>query len=369
MRIVYVIDAYAVWGGIERVLADKMNYLVEHAGCEVTLLTVSQCNHPLTFGLHSSIRHVDLDVRMHQQYQYWWLKRLVKRLELEFLLKKRLSIALKDINPDVLVCTKLAFVDVLLDLKGEIPLVVESHTLCKSEKVDRVGLFRLLYIKFLKRSIRQTDALVALTEGDAADWSSLTTNVRVIPNIVHLNETGRYSNCSNKRAIFVGRLVEQKGIQELITIWRIVNGHHPDWQLDVYGDGHLDSISEIKLFVHPPTNSIMEEYNNSSILLMTSVYEPFGLVLPEAMSCGLPVVAFDCPYGPSSIISDGVDGFLVKKRKIDEFVQRVDQLICSYDLRRQMGQAGIQSSQRYQASRIMPQWIQLFEDLTSSRAE
>ena len=369
MRIVYVIDTFAVWGGIERVLADKMNYLVEHAGWEVTLLTVSQCNHPLTFGLQSSIKHVDLDVRMYQQYQYRWVKRLLKRQELMFLLKKRLSVALKAIKPDVLVCTKLVFVDVLLALKGDIPLVVESHTLCKSEKMDRVGVLRMLYIKFLKRCIRQADVLVALTEGDAADWSSLTTNVRVIPNIVHLNETGRYSDCTNKRVIFVGRLVEQKGIQELINIWRIVNGHHPDWQLDVYGDGHLDSISEIKLFVHPPTNSLMEEYINSSILLMTSVYEPFGLVLAEAMSCGLPVVAFDCPYGPSSIMSDGVDGYLIKKRKSDEFVQRVDQLICSYDLRQQIGQAGIQSSQRYQASRIMPQWIQLFEDLTSSRVE
>ena len=100
---------------------------------------------------------------------------------------------------------------------------------------------------------------------------------------------------------------------------------------------------------------------------MTSLYEPFGLVLPEAMSCGLPVVAFDCPYGPADIITDGVDGFLVKNRDIDAFVDKVCLLIENKDLRRQMGQNGIASSQRYRADIIMPKWIKLFKQLTSAQ--
>ena len=87
------------------------------------------------------------------------------------------------------------------------------------------------------------------------------------------------------------------------------------------------------------------------------------------MSCGLPVVAFDCPFGPADIITDGVDGYLIEDRDVELFAQRVGQLISDYDLRVKMGKAGIASSKRYQASRIMPQWIQLFEQLTSSRGK
>ena len=161
----------------------------------------------------------------------------------------------------------------------------------------------------------------------------------------------------------MGRLVEQKGIPDLIEIWRIVNSRYPDWQLDVFGNGEMESIPDIKLFVHPPTANITKEYINSSMLLMTSIYEPFGLVLPEAMSCGLPVVAFDCPYGPAEIITNGVDGFLVKNRDIKRYVDSVCQLIESPGLRQTMGAAGIKASQRYQADKIMPQWKQLFEHL------
>ena len=117
------------------------------------------------------------------------------------------------------------------------------------------------------------------------------------------------------------------------------------------------------IVVHEPTSTIFEEYLNGSMLLLTSRYEPFGLVLPEAMSCGLPVVAFDCPYGPVDIISDGIDGFLIKDRSIEEFANKICMLMESEDLRRKLGNAGVLSSQRYQASRIMPLWKNLFEQL------
>ena len=116
---------------------------------------------------------------------------------------------------------------------------------------------------------------------------------------------------------------------------------------------------------HQPTTSIDEEYLKSSMLLMTSRFEPFGLVLPEAMSCGLPVVAFNCPYGPADIISDGEDGFLIKKRDINDYVEKVCLLIENKDMRVKMGKAGILSSQRYKASNIMPLWIQLFSQLSN----
>ena len=376
MRLIYVTDAFAVWGGMERVLADKMNILVGQYGWEVILLTTNQGKHPLTYELHTKIRHIDLDIRMHQQYKYHGIQKVLKRWNLKKKLKEGLKKTLVGIKPDVIVCVKLDFVPVLVDLKGDIPLIVESHTLCHSEKMDEVGMLRRLYIGSLKRSIRKADAVVALTEGDANDWKAYNDNVHVIQNIVTLNESGFYTSFKQKSVIYVGRFSKQKDIDSLLRIWAIIHQQYPDWQLDIYGEGELKDyyLSIIQkmnanIHVYEPTANIMEVYREHSILLLTSLYEPFGLVLPEAMSCGLPVVAFDCPYGPADIITDGVDGYLIEDRDVELFAQRVGQLISDYDLRVQMGKAGIASSKRYQASCIIPQWIQLFEQLTSSRGK
>ena len=388
MRIVYVTDAFAVWGGMERVLADKMNALAGQYGWEVTLITTNQGEHPLTYELHPNVRHVDLGVRLHQEYQFRGFKKLLKRRELKHILKNRIKRVVDDIAPDIIVCVKLVFSPVLTDLKGDLPLVVESHTLCHSEKMDEVGILRRLYIRSLKRNIRKADAVVALTEGDADDWKAYNDNVHVIPNVVHLNDQGDdqgdrslilFQEKDIKRPvplIYVGRFSKQKDIDSLLRIWAIIHQQYPDWRLDIYGEGELKEhyLSIIhkmnaNINVYEPTADIMEVYREHSILLLTSLYEPFGLVLPEAMSCGLPVVAFDCPFGPADIITDGVDGYLIEDRDVELFAQRVGQLISDYDLRVKMGKAGIASSKRYQASRIMPQWIQLFEQLTSSRGK
>lgn len=368
MRISYFTDSFAVYGGMEKVLADKMNILAGKYGWDVTLVTTSQGDHPLPYELHSNVRHFDLGVRMHQQYLYRGIVRLLKRQRLRQMLKSRIRQAISETNPDVMVCVKLDFVGVLTELKGKTPLVVESHTLCNSERMDNVGWLRWMYIWKLKRHIRKADAVVALTEGDAVDWKRYNNNVRVIPNVVHLNDNDSYSSCEQKSIIYVGRFSRQKDIDSLLSIWGFLYEKHKDWQLDIYGEGELKEhvLSKIQamnanIHVYNPTADIMAKYREHSILLLTSTYEPFGLVLPEAMSCGLSVVAFDCPYGPADIITDGVDGFLIKDRSVESFVHRVDQLISSYDLRRRMGQAGILSSSRYRSEVIMPQWVSLFE--------
>ena len=361
MKIVYLYSSLAITGGVERVLVDKMNYLVRHYDYEVYMITSDQGQHLVPYLLDERVHLLDLQIRFHTQYQYCGWQRLKESCRLSRLYHQRLKEELKEISPDIIVCTTSQNVHSLIRIKGNIPLVVECHV--NFTHLDSwLQRARTLYNNYW---IGKADAVVTLTQGDAKNWRHVSSHVHVIPNIVHLNDTGRFSDCVNKRAIFVGRLVEQKGLPDLIEIWRIVNSCYPDWQLDVFGDGEMESIPDIKLFVHPPTTNIMEEYINSSMLLMTSIYEPFGLVLPEAMSCGLPVVAFNCPYGPADIITHESDGFIVQDRDISRYADYVCQLIESPGLRQTMGAAGIKASQRYQADKIMPQWKDLLVSLTS----
>lgn len=358
MKIVYLYSSLAIMGGVERVLVDKMNYLVSR-GYEIYMVTSDQGNHSIPYKLDERVHFCDLQILSYTQYKYHGWQRLKETRRLSRLYRQRLKEKLTEIHPDIIVCTTSQNIHGLLQIKGSIPLIVESHNNFSHPDTW----WHRLQNRLNNYCIRNADAVVTLTHADAVSWRREFRNVHVIPNIVYLNNSGRYSDCTNKRAIFVGRLVEQKGIPDLIKVWRIVNQRHPDWQLDVFGDGKLGSIQEMKLFVHPPTSNIMEEYINSSMLLMTSVYEPFGLVLPEAMSCELPVVAFDCPYGPADIITDGKDGYIISNRDIDAFANKVCQLIENPKLRQEMGGAAVQSAKRYSAEIIMPQWIELFDSL------
>lgn len=371
MRLLYICDALAVYGGLERVLIEKANWLAKQEGYEVCLLTVNQGEHPVSFPLHPDVQSEDLGIQFHQQYQLPFCRRFFLNRQLHRLFRERLAYKIQEKASDVIICTRLDYIRDVISVKGDKPLVFESHSLCLASHFEGDGLLRRIHIRYLQLAVRKAAMTVALTQGDAEEWRKLTPRVCVIPNVVHLNDSGLYSDCTAKSAIFVGRFSKQKDVGSLLHIWRLVHERFPDWCLHIYGgygeeqDSILAKIQQMDadIQVHETTSNMMAEYRESSISLMTSSYEPFGLVLPEAMSCGLPVVAFDCPYGPADIITDGTDGFLISMNKRDDFVNRVCHLMDHFDLRIKMGKSGIESSKRYAECCIMPLWKQLFDRL------
>ena len=373
MRIVYINDALAIWGGLERIIVEKVNELAERYDYEMYLLTANQGDHLIPFPLSPKVTHIDLNIQFHKQYRYHGIHKLLKKIELNRLFVHRLKEHINNINPDVIVCVRSEFASAVSKVKGNIQFVFESHTTRYAQRFVQSDWPTKLKEMINNHSVRSAQRVVALTEGDANDWRGINSHVQVIPNLVHLNSSGHYCNYDSKSVIFVGRFHAQKDISSLLKIWQIVHTRNPEWQLQIYG-GYGEEREQLlpliqkmnaNINVHEPTQNIFDCYLENSIFLLTSRYEPFGLVLPEAMSCGLPVVAFDCPYGPADIITDGKDGFLIKDRNISEFAEKVCMLMDNYELRKTMGLVGIQSSQRYDASLIMPKWKDLFEQLTS----
>jgi len=370
-KILYLVDTFAILGGLERVLADKMNWLSQH-GFHISLLTVNQGSHPLAYPLHKDIDVSNMDILFHKKYDYpLWRRPLIER-SMQRRFCDALAKQIGESSPDVIVFTHTAFVKNILKVCGCIPVVFESHSSClyyHFEQLDMTEKLRHLYrYHYMRRGVSM---LISLTKGDAKVWRRWTPRVETIPNVVHLNTTAYQSDCRSKSVIFIGRYSKQKDVWSLMKIWRLVHQRHPDWTLNLfgdYGDQRDVLLSEIKtmdanVVIHAPTQNMAQEYLENSMLLLTSLYEPFGLVMPEAMSYGLPVVAFDCPYGPADIITDGVDGFLIKDRSVDDFADKVCQLIEDEDLRRRMGAAGMKSAQRYSAENIMPIWKKLFESM------
>lgn len=374
MRVLYLFRSIAVWGGIERMLVDKTNFLVDRYKMDVYLITTDQGTNPIPYELSLGVHHEDFNICFYKQYRYHGLKRLLTARKMlhryEELLAERLNI----INPDVIVCTTADHISSIVKVKGTTPLVVESHSICiRTIESGKYWVQRKLYRRFFLHALSKVDVLVALTEGDAQEWRKYHHHVCLIPNFVHPHKFC-LSNQESKRVIFVGRFDYQKRVHDAIQIWRLVKERHLDWSLEIYGEGEM--LEEIKLMIssvgniniHQPTKDIFQAYSESALLIMTSLFEPFGLVLPEAMSCGLPVVAFDCPYGPKEIVTDGVDGLLVKNYDIVAMAKKICQLIEDKDLRCWMGQNGIASSHSFSHDAIMPIWKGLFEQLLEIRS-
>lgn len=366
MKVVYVYPTLASWGGVERILIDKMNLLAQDMNYKIYILTYNQGEHPIPFQIESCVSHIDLQVRTHVAYRYSGIRKLWEQVKRYRWLYLRLKNQLLEINPDIIVTTTAGELPIICRLKKKIPLVVESHG-GYHHLIDyaTMSIAHRLDIRYRYYLLKRADVIVSLTNSDANLWRGKYPQVRVIPNIARLLPlTSAPSSLSSKRIIYVGRLAEQKGIPELMAVWRIVHHKHPDWQLEMYGEGDHDYVRQLAngITLHSPVTDIFSCYCASSMLVLTSRWEPFGLVIPEAMSCGLPVVSFEGD-GPSSIITDGKDGFLIKNRDVGDFSDRVCQLIENRELRQRMGQTAIQSVQCYASSQIIPMWKDLFESL------
>ncbi|UKK52930.1 glycosyltransferase [Prevotella sp. E2-28] len=374
MKIAYLFPHYAQKAGTERILTDKMNWLAQR-GHEVFALSYEQGTHPYAFTLDEQVRKIDFNVRFFPLYKYNAAKRLLMLIILRRRLVKRLRKFVEKERPNLMVCTTYAPFEIEALTKIckplGIPFIIECHSTYLNTRSETLTSLVMHQRRNLdSKQLAGAERVVVLTEGDAAEWRKVVKKVSVIPNMVHLNQSGLYSNCQNKKVIFAGRLEQQKGLPQLLQIWQKVHMAHPDWTLEVYGTGpqHDWFEKEVKrldigINMHEPTKAIMARYRECGMLMLTSVYEPFGLVLVEAMSSGLPVVSFDCPYGPAGIITDGRDGFLVPPGDIQTFADRLGQLMEDDDLRHAMSQRAIISSQHFSDVKMMPLWEQLFKEM------
>ena len=167
----------------------------------------------------------------------------------------------------------------------------------------------------------------------------------------------------------------QKGFDRLIPAWSIVSKKHPDWTLSIYGDGMRrqleQQIEELGIapncLLEHSVPDIVEKYCESSIFVLSSRYEGFGMVIIEAMACGVPPVSFTCPCGPRDIINDGKDGLLVENGDIKGLAEKICYLIEHEDVRKEMGRSARTSVERFKIEHIAQQWKELFESVLESR--
>ena len=329
-RIVYIVGDLSYPNGMSRVLSQKVNYLAEHTDYELYVVLTEHADKPWYYQLSPKIQHVNFGLDFDSLYQMPFFKRLLAYRRNQKLYCKLLTDYLMQVRPDITVSVLRREINFINDISDGSKKVGELHFNRQTYRIFEkhwlpVGINRYVtqcWQKNLEKEVRRLDRFVVLTQQDASNWGRLE-NMTVIPNPISFFPK-TLSDGQAKQVIAVGRYTRQKGFDLLIQAWKIVNGRHPDWQLNIYGPGnreeyqHMVEVLHLSGAIHcnEASPDIYARYAEHSIFVLSSRYEGFGLVIAEAMATGLPAVSFRCPCGPEDIIKDHEDGLLVENGNI-----------------------------------------------------
>lgn len=377
LKIVYCTPALYLAGGMERVITLKANYFAEHYGYDITIIITEGKGKPYFYPLSNKITVINLNLNFEKLWNCSLLKKIFIYLPKQIKYRKLLDRELMRIRPDITISMLRREINFLYGIKdgskkiGEIHINRDNYRNFKTEKSNPLkNLFAKVWSDSLVGHLKKLDRFVVLTERDRETWIELD-NVEVIPNPSPFMPS-TVSPLTEKRVITVARYSHEKGIDLLLKAWAEVEKQSEDWRLDVYGDGETSSyellidqlgIHHSRCQLHGRTNDVEHEYCHSSIAVCSSRFEGFGMVIVEAMACGLPVVSFDCPWGPRSIIKDGEDGFIVENDNPSALAQGILSLINDKDKRETMSGAARKNAQRFSIDQIAEKWKRLFEEL------
>ena len=377
-KIVFCTPAIYSAGGVERIVSYKASYFAEQMGYDVTIIVTEGQGRACYFPLSDKVKVVNFELGFEELWRASFVKKVYLYLNKQRQYKRLLKAELLRIRPDFTISMLRREINFLIDIPDGSKKIGELHVNRANyrnfEANDSNGLKRL-FAKFWMRSLvgklKRLDQLVVLTDKSKASWPELS-NVTVIPDPITIevkSEEVKSEKCS-KSVITIGRYAYQKGYDLLLQAWAEVEKHYPDWTLEIFGQGDQTDYRQLmsdlgmdsnRCHLNGPVEDVVKAYQNSTLFVLSSRFEGFGLVLVEAMACGLPVVSFDCPAGPDEIITDGVDGLLVPSGDVHALAEKLMTLMADEDLRQRLGKQARKTAQRYDMTSIANQWTALFE--------
>ncbi|MGY5846898.1 glycosyltransferase family 4 protein [Salegentibacter sp. HM20] len=364
MKLLYITNGITGSGGLERVLSIKASLLVDQYDYEIAIVSLNEKKLSPFYSFNNKINFYDITVP----------KALFLNLTAYI---RGLRKIVRDFKPDVIsVCDdglKGFFLPKILG--KQVPIIYERHVSKEIEMRDNFPFWKKQLIrakwKIMEKLAPGFSKFVILTEGNSMEWPSLT-NLKIIPNPLPFYPENS-SSLNNKKVLIVGKQSYQKGQDLLIQAWKIVMEKHPDWVLEIVGKvdesmglkqqlSKLDLAEQVHFF--EPEKNIEQKYSNTSIYVMSSRYEGFGMVLIEAMAFGVPCISFNCNYGPSDIIKHNQNGLLIPNGDINSLAMSIIELIENPERRKALGLQAKIDAQKYLPEQIVKQWDDLFRLIT-----
>jgi N-acetylglucosaminyldiphosphoundecaprenol N-acetyl-beta-D-mannosaminyltransferase len=371
MKKVTILALHLGYGGIERAITDLANNLVEDYN--VTIVSTYKLYDKPVNELNKKVKVEYLtDLKPNKKE----LKEAIKKFKLSTVikegfnsikilsLKKQLMINyIKNCNSDVIISTR--------DIHN---FWLGKYGSKKSLKIGWEHNHHHGNMKYAKRIIKSANCLdyLVLVSKDLTKFykDRIQTKCIYIPNMIEKSKV--ISKLKDKNIISIGRLEHVKGYSDLIDVFELVNKEYPDWTLNIIGDGTekeflqhkiKDKNLEDKVILHGYLDKQEMEpiLKKSSIYVMSSLSESFGIVLLEAFSYGIPCIAFDSAEGAREIITNSKDGYLIKERNKEKMKDKICELINSYDKRLEMGKHGLDKSLEFDSQNVKEKWINLIK--------
>jgi GalNAc-alpha-(1->4)-GalNAc-alpha-(1->3)-diNAcBac-PP-undecaprenol alpha-1,4-N-acetyl-D-galactosaminyltransferase len=364
-RLTLVMSHYNA-GGAERVMSIMANYWAAK-GWHIHLLTLTEADKPPFYPLHPTIEWQGLNLSKPLGNPFLGIIRMSGRL-------RRLRLAIQQTSPDAVISfnDETNVVTLLALLGSGIPVIVGERNDPHCHKMNNP--WRLLR----PLVYRQAACLVTQTQ-HALEYfpRPIRSRIRVIPNpVIRPSEIekhyGHANTKSDKVVLAMGRLEPQKGFDLLIQAFSKIAAKHPDYTLEIWGEGQerakLESMiadMQLKGRVNLPgvTKTPYEKMRQARVFVLSSRYEGFPNVLCEAMACGMPVISFNCHSGPSEIIRDGIDGILASPEDIDALADAMDRLLSEESERLRVAVHATEITERFGVDKIMDQWTGLIREM------
>jgi glycosyltransferase involved in cell wall biosynthesis len=349
MRIAIALSGLGA-GGAERVVAILARRWVER-NWDVTVICFERYDADAYHALPPAVRIIR---RPPPKVRSWVLASLDLAGRVLFLRR-----ILRRENPDIVISflTKINVLALLANLGAAQRLIICERNNPRRQDVRRI--WHTLQNRLARRAI-----LVLQTEASRSAFRpAAVAAARVIPNPIEPSLFA--AEPSIRTIVATGRLVEQKGFDVLLDAFSRTAPFFPDWNLVIWGEGPLrgalerrrDALGLQRRVSLPGVSPKPGDWVRSgSVFALSSRYEGFPNVLVEAMSAGMAVVAFDCPFGPAEIVHHGEDGLLVRDGDVTLFAHRLEELMRDDALRARLGRAAMHSIQRFAVERVIAQW-------------
>lgn len=366
MKILYLTNQFYLHGGIEKILSQKINYLLK-AGYEVVLCTSEHQNNTFVYSINEKLKHIDLKIDYIRSKSYFHPRNLIKSWGHFKSLKKLIQ---KE-QPDVVVSVNFTPEQYFIPfIEKKIPKVKEFHS-----SGDSLNFKNTLFGKLKKHLFNlfgHYDSLVVLNPDELKYYPF--SNIKVIPNFIDLAENSIKNQTKQKVILAAGRIAPVKQFDHLITAWANIAPDFPDWQVKIFGEGDEVLTNKLKnqikalevnnIQLMGATDQLKEEMQKASVYAMTSANECFPMVLLEAQAAKMAIISYDCPNGPRNIIKDDISGVLVTRNSIDEFSEKLFGLMISEKNRLELGIVSKKEVYLYDKRRVMLIWENLFREIS-----
>lgn len=376
MKKITILALHLGYGGIERAISMLANSLI--STYEVTIVSTYKLYDEPPFALDDRIqvKYLIDDMKPNRNEFYSALKKLKimstlqegkKAYKILKQKKERMIEYIKSCDSDIIISTR--------DIHNKWLSKYGSNTSLKIGWEHNHHNGNKKYIRRLVTSAQGLDYFVLvskeLTEFYTEKLKNTNCKCVYIPNSIDYFPEKK-SPLKNKNIVSVGRLSKEKGYEDLIEVYNIVHSKYPDWTLNIIGDGvereklkrKIEGYGlEKSIILHGYQNRdyINEVLRKSSIYVMSSYTESFGIVLLEAYSFGIPAVSFTSAQGACEIITDNWDGYLVKNRDKEQMAKRICELISNYNRRFIMGKNASKKVKEYDANVVKEKWIEMME--------